>query len=115
MKIIEENESENGLDIDDLFETANYDRTSLENDFQHIRHVHDRNVDDIVRGIRKEVHCQHTDDCDTASRGRGSVSMARGLMDKIHSYFLQFGILCVLCHHLSVNDSWNGFSHQSLR
>ena len=110
MNIIEENESENGLDIDGLFETVNYDRTSLENDFQHIRHVHASNVDDIVRGIRKEIRCQHSD-CDTASRGRGSVWMARGLMDKIHSYFLQFGILYVLCHYVSVHDSWNGYSH----
>ena len=84
-----------GEDIDGLFEMENYSITNLENDFQHIHQIHTTNLDDIVLGMRRKVKCTRND-CEAAARVRvssgaiSSESTRRGLMDKIHSFFLQF-------------------------
>merc|ERR1719242_595219 len=86
---------EMGGDIDTLFETNNYNKTCLENDFQYIHQVHSDRLDDIVRERRKRVKCTYKG-CFAAARRRDSngaissdtASSGRNLMDKIHSYFL---------------------------
>ena len=110
-----------GRDIDQFFEMKNYSKTALENDFQHIHQIHTTNLEEIVRRMRKKVQCVYSD-CEAAARDRlpsgaiSSKSTRRGLMDKIHSFFLQFSsspdslyiylsIICVcsLCFRQSLN------------
>lgn len=50
-----------GEDIDGLFEMENYSKTALENDFQHIHQIHTTNLDDIVRGMRRDIQCTRND------------------------------------------------------
>ena len=84
-----------GRDIDQFFKMKNYSKTVLENDFQHIHQVNTTNLKEVVRGMRRKVWCLHYDSEAAAHipMSSGFISRKatrRGLVDKIHSFFLQF-------------------------
>ena len=86
-------EMDNDYKIDSLFQTAKYDVRCLQEDFLHILDAHIHQMDEITLNLRQKFKC--TKGCQGAVRIRrdgkdkSSTPTVRGLMEQIHSYFIQ--------------------------